>query len=371
MSDSLKSLLPEERRRLILAHLEHNGASRVVDLAALLGVTPITIRRDLRLLADEGSIRRVHGGVTRKNDGAPRIENPAQTTNLDGQDESVVVGMVVPSLEYYWPSVARGAKERATSRGLNVVLRESAYQSPGSDEAQVRHLVEQVGAQGLLLTVTLQDPSTQATLEWVRERGIPVVLVERHVDPLSDAPFESVTSDHRAGAVLAVKTLVEMGHTRIGMICPADSPTSPHLQVGWDEACLSRGLEPEHTLNETIDNATPHVLTEELNRILDLLIERDITAVMVHADPEANMMVQVAQNRGLSVPGDLSIIAYDDAIASLLTPALTAIRPPRHTIGGAAVDLMAERLAEPGRPVHRVTLSPRLTIRDSTAPPRP
>jgi DNA-binding LacI/PurR family transcriptional regulator len=53
----------------------------------------------------------------------------------------------------------------------------------------------------------------------------------------------------------------------------------------------------------------------------------------------------------------------------MFSPALTAVRPPRRSIGRAAVRLVADRLADPDRPTHRVVISPDLRVRDSTAPP--
>lgn len=95
-----------------------------------------------------------------------------------------------------------------------------------------------------------------------------------------------------------------------------------------------------------------------------------ITALVVHSDPEAMAFVDLALNRGISVPGDLSVIAYDDEVAQLFTPALTAVSPPRGAVGRAAIDLVARRIDDPSRPVHRVTLNPTLNVRGSTAPPR-
>jgi DNA-binding LacI/PurR family transcriptional regulator len=63
------------------------------------------------------------------------------------------------------------------------------------------------------------------------------------------------------------------------------------------------------------------------------------------------------------------VVAYDDEFAGLFTPALTAVAPPRAAIGRTAVELLLQRLADPARPVHRVTVSPSLNVRASTAPP--
>jgi DNA-binding LacI/PurR family transcriptional regulator len=91
---------------------------------------------------------------------------------------------------------------------------------------------------------------------------------------------------------------------------------------------------------------------------------------LVHSDPEAITVVEYALARGLSVPGDLSVIAYDDQVAQLFNPALTAVSPPRDAVGEAAVELLIQRLADPARPAQRVVVSPRLNVRESTAPAR-
>lgn len=375
MSEETKGLLPEERRRMILAQLSDRGSVRVIDLAEQLGVTAVTIRRDLELLGRRGAVKRVHGGVTLRDQKSSLPSAPATGSTFDPQrgpeTNSRIVGMVVPSLDYYWPSVARGAKERAASRDIKIVLRDSAYESPEQDRKQIEHLVEKVGAHGLILTVDVRDKETLDLIQSVVQSGIPVVLIERNAELSADGvPMESVTSDHHTGAVLAVRTLTDMGHERIGIVCPAESPTTPQLRAGWEHACKDRGIKRENTMNALVDNVSPDSLMVELSEILDLCLSKGITGLLVHADAEANMMVQVAQQRGLSVPEDLSVVAYDDEVASLFTPALTAVRPPRNTIGQTAVDLISTRLLEPGRPLQRVIIAPRLTIRESTDFPR-
>lgn len=378
MSADSKGLLPEERRRLILAHLADRGSVRVAELAEQLSVTPVTIRRDLDILRRRGDVKRVHGGVTLRTEndlddaGLPSEGNPAETgQSASSGGDQPVIGMVVPSLDYYWPSVARGARSRAQQCDLKLVLRESAYNSPSQDRKQIEHLVERAGARGLVLTVDTSQPKTLELLQRVEDTGVAVVLIERQAElPSEGTPMESVRSDHRSGAVLAVKLLTDLGHRKIGIVCPSESPTTPHLQEGWEQACQERGVSPESTLNAVIDNeAVPEVREQRINEVLDRCQEMGITAVMVHADPEANLLVQAAQLRGINVPDDLSVVAYDDEVASLFTPALTAVRPPRYTIGETAIDLMAARLRDPDRPVHRVILSPRLTVRESTTAP--
>ena len=79
--------------------------------------------------------------------------------------------------------------------------------------------------------------------------------------------------------------------------------------------------------------------------------------------------MQHCEERHLAVPGDLSVVAYDDEVAGLFSPPLTAVRPPRRSIGRAAVRLVADRLTDPNLPAHRVVISPSLRVRESTSPP--
>ncbi|MFT4233450.1 MAG: substrate-binding domain-containing protein [Microbacterium sp.] len=103
--------------------------------------------------------------------------------------------------------------------------------------------------------------------------------------------------------------------------------------------------------------------------ILDALAADGTTGVLVHPDSEALALVDLAHARGIQVPHDMSFIAYDDEIARLGSPALTAVHPSRHDLGRAAFDVLLGRLADPDRTTHRVLLSPSLQVRASTAAP--
>ncbi|WP_337062956.1 LacI family DNA-binding transcriptional regulator, partial [Kineococcus sp. G2] len=286
---------------------------------------------------------------------------PAATTAL---------GMLVPSLDYYWPGVVRGAEEEARDHGIDVVLRGSSY--AGDDESpQLERLAGQAGVRGLLVAPTLDGPGTAATLEWLAHAPLPVVLLERTAvrGPHREA-FESVVSDHRLGAATAVQHLAGLGHRRIGVAVTRSSPTTPHVRAGWREACEDLGL--PHGDAPEVD--LPPRVAGDWDAAVDDLIDRvtatGTTALLVHSDPDAIAFVQRCEARGLSVPGDLSVVSYDDEVAGLFRPALTAVRPPRRSIGRAAVGLLTARLADPGRPAHRVLVSPSLQVRASTAPPR-
>ena len=89
-----------------MEELRAHGAITVRDIAAKLGVSELTIRRDVNTLADEGLVSRVHGGAT--------LPSPLDRSAAVGRPSahSYSIGMVVPSLDYYWPQVISGARGR-------------------------------------------------------------------------------------------------------------------------------------------------------------------------------------------------------------------------------------------------------------------
>ncbi len=355
------------RRAQLLDALRRQGTVRVSELTETLGVTAVTIRRDITQLADEGLVRRVHGGAT--------LIAPVDDPDDDGAavpaepSAARTVGMLVPSLDYYWPGVVRGAEQAARRHQMRVLLRGSSYETD-DDRPQLERLVGQLGVDGLVVAHRPDAPTAKLTTDWLVSLDIPVVLVERSATVgAHHALMESVVSDHALGAAMAVRHLASLGHRRVGLVLSRFSPTGPHIRRGWLEAAAECGFDPASTVEAFVPNPGTADWDDTVESILDQCQSTGTTALLVHADAEAIALVQRCEERGLSVPRDLSVVAYDDEVAALFSPPLTAVRPPRQSIGQAAVDLVAARLADPGRPTHRLVISPSLRIRESTAPP--
>ncbi|MBN9374170.1 MAG: DeoR/GlpR family transcriptional regulator, partial [Cellulomonas sp.] len=149
--------LQVERRAQLLDELQRQGTVRVSNLTERLGVAAGTIRRDIAQMAAEGLVRRVHGGVTLiLPDETGGEESAYATTHAVGAGPRTL-GMLVPSLDYYWPGVVRGAEEAAREYGHKVVLRGSSYESE-DDRPQLERLVDGLGADGLPIAPRLDAP---------------------------------------------------------------------------------------------------------------------------------------------------------------------------------------------------------------------
>ncbi|KNH16415.1 DeoR faimly transcriptional regulator [Arthrobacter sp. ZBG10] len=355
-----KSLFSLQRRERLMEELRAHGAITVRGIAAKLGVSELTIRRDVNILADEGLVSRVHGGATLR---SPLDRSAAARP----ASNSYSIGMVVPSLDYYWPQVISGARAEAEEQNLRILVRGSAYDA-ADNRRQVQALLDTQNIDGLIVAPDMTGEHGRELLRWLNTLPIPVVLAERR--PPAEVPahrLEWVATDHSFGAGMAVRHLWQEGHRQIGCLTDSASPTSPHVVRGWRQALAAMKIPLEGSVHEDSATQGPGGRAEHFDHVLELCRATGTTAMLVHSDTQAVAFVQHCVDRGLQVPGDMAVVGYDDEVAYLAEPAISAVRPPKQYVGKVAVQLMAARLAEGRqRPVHRVGLNPDLILRDSS-----
>ncbi|MBF4604375.1 substrate-binding domain-containing protein [Curtobacterium sp. VKM Ac-2884] len=359
---------PTRRHERILAELRVHGALSASDFAEREGISAMTVRRDLSELADRGVLRRVHGGAvsveTLPTAGAPHRPAPRPDRDTtDGSGALFTLGLVVPDPGYYFPKIVAGVAERTEALGGRVVLGVSRYE-PARERQQVERLIA-AGVDGLLVTTTVADAFT--TLELLDHAPMPVVVVERSVveAPVGSA-LESVRSDHESGAGIAVRHLAELGHRRIGMAV-FDTPTTPQLRTGYDRAVRQLGLDPDAPVQVIPDDQGVGATTRAF---IKRCLATGTTAVFVHSDQYAVEFVETVTEMGLSIPDDLSVVAYDDEVAALAGVPLTAVAPPKNDVGRFAATMCFERIsatAQVGFARRHMTLAPTLSVRASTA----
>lgn len=356
-----KSLFSLQRRERLMEELRAHGAITVRDTAAKLGVSELTIRRDVNILADEGLVSRVHGGATLPS----RLDKNGAAARQVSHNYSI--GMVVPSLDYYWPQVISGARAEADDQNLRILVRGSTYDA-ADNRRQVQALLDTQNIDGLIVAPDMAGEHGQELLRWLNALPIPVVLAERRAP--ADTPahrLEWVATDHAFGAGMAVRHLWQEGHRRIGCLTDSSSPTSPHVVRGWRQALAALKIPLEDSVHEDSAKQDNGERSDHFDQVLETCTRTGTTAMLVHSDTQAVAFVQHCVDRGVSVPGDLAIVGYDDEVAYLAEPAISAVRPPKQYVGKIAVQLMAARLAEGRlRPVHRVDLNPELILRESS-----
>ncbi|WP_219825662.1 substrate-binding domain-containing protein [Nonomuraea typhae] len=348
-------MFAEQRHELILREVRERGSVRLADLVERVGVSMVTLRRDVEHLAARGLLNRVHGGVTRVQADPPAAAPDDRTPPLADAPSLLTIGMLVPSATYYYPAVIRGARERAAQLGARLVLGVSRY-----DDAEERLQVEQLvaaGADGLLLTTSRQPDDTHAG--WLADLRVPAVLVERRAG--LGSLLDAVASHHAHGAYLGTRHLAGLGHRRVAMVS-RNSPTAPRVLRGFEAAVRDLGLAAHPLL--AIDQEGPsHAQAADVVRAIR---EEGVTALLVHNDEDALLLIQHLRMAGVDIPAEVSIVAYDDEVAALSDPPLTAVAPPKAAVGSHAVDLLTRRLDGPSLPRQHLALLPELRPRAST-----
>ncbi|MEV7794566.1 substrate-binding domain-containing protein [Streptomyces sp. NPDC087512] len=355
----------EDRLQAILRKVRRHGSVRVTEVAAELRVSPVTVRKDVEVLAERGLVVRVHGGARLPEDwtpvtaGAPGAAPPHSSGEL-------TFGMVVPSATYYYPEVIKAVREAAAARGIRLLLRISEYDVDG-ERAQA-HAMAEAGVDGLLLAPTTGAADHTAPA-WYEDLGIPLVLVERRPRPVGPA-VEHVVTDHAHGARLAVHHLAAQGRRRIALLTRGGTPTAPLLEEGFRAGLHLAELEPPEGVGH-LDLGTDHPgsapYDRTMERFLDAVAAGRIDAAVVHPDGDALVLLQRLGARSLTVPGDVALVSYDDEVAGLGNLPLSAVAPSKHEVGVSAVELLAARVTAPDRPRRQVSILPELRVRASSA----
>ncbi|RFU87123.1 DeoR family transcriptional regulator [Streptomyces triticagri] len=352
----------DQRHEQLLELVRQRGSVRVAELAEALGVSAVTLRRDVEALASQGRVRRMHGAVIWPGD-RPAPAAGRAPRSADG----LVVGMVVPTTHYYYADVVRGAREAVEAQGARLAIGISQY-LPDEDAAQVERLVS-AGIDGLLLTPNWE---TGAALDdeggWVADVPVPTVLVERWAPPGHPADaLDRVRSDHGHGAADAVRHLASLGHRKVALAIQ-ESPTGRDLRLGFESAVATLGL--DRAPASPLDSEPSAGEADRFDRTLDYLcevVEQDgVTAVLVHSDADAIVLVPRLQARGVRVPEDLAVVAYLDEVASLSDLPLTAVAPATRAVGAKAAEILLAGLVEERAGARQHTdLLPELRVRAS------
>jgi LacI family repressor for deo operon, udp, cdd, tsx, nupC, and nupG len=199
--------------------------------------------------------------------------------------------------------------------------------------------------------------------------SIPTVAIASRVEALK---LHSVDIDNRGGGRLATTHLIENGHRAIATITgPLDWPSAQARLEGTREALRDAGVEAKLAVASTGEWG----VEAGRSAMAELMRSGDrFTAVFAQSDLLALGAIAELQARGLSVPGDMSVIGYDDIpVARYMSPALTTVRQPMNEVGATAVRLLTQELAGPspsGRKRRRHQLvDVSLVVRQSVAGP--
>jgi LacI family transcriptional regulator len=274
-----------------------------------------------------------------------------------------LIGGTVPLVHpAYFSFILSGAAEALYERDMRLVLCPTQHEHE-REVTLLERMMHGTTDGGLLI---LPQESADE-LEHLLESGYRFVVVDP-LQPLNER-IPSVSAAHSAGADIAVKHLLSLGHRRIAAITgPRGWIATEERLRGYQAALAAAGILPEPEL-VVESNFEIELGLRAARRLLDL--HEPPTAIFAFNDNIAIGALQAARERGVRVPEELSVVGFDDVeAAEIVTPMLTTIRQPLAEMGRMAVSLL-ERLIEGQRiEALHVELRTQLIVRDSTAPVR-
>ena len=327
----------------------------VRDVAAHAGVSVGTVSHVLNHpeRVSEATRKRVEGAIASL--GFVRSETARRLRDRG----SSVVGVVVHDVSNpFFTEAARGIEDR---------LRESGYVpmlcSSDADSAREQEILSLLVGMSLRGVIIMPSATTLDRLGMLVERGIRVVLLDHPPIP----EMSTVVGDDVAGARAAISHLLEIGHRRIGFVNgPLAIRQAKDRHDGVLKELTARGLDPVEVLQDIESEVGSRSFNAASGaagtaRLLDAPLPP--SAIFCANDQMAIGAMREIRRRGLSIPGDVAIVGYDDIsfAAELITP-LTSVNQPMREMGVAAAELL---LAEDGW-TRSETFIPTLVVREST-----
>jgi DNA-binding LacI/PurR family transcriptional regulator len=284
---------------------------------------------------------------------------PDSAARLLARGRSRTIGVMFTVHQTFHTDLIEGIYPEAERLGYDVLLSASAHGR--SEEKAVEALLGH-RCEALILLGPDADPGY---LDELGQRAVTVSVSRR----VPRARVDFVHSAEGKGVRQAMDHLVELGHRRIVHIDGGRGPGSAERRRAYRAAMRRHGLHAqervipgEHTEQSGIE--TGHMLVAERDRGLGLP-----TAVLAGNDRCAWGLLMTLTRAGIEIPGDVSVVGYDDSHLSHLMPiGLTTVRQDARLMAEHAVQFAVERLEKPESEPREAVLDPKLVVRGTSGP---
>lgn len=250
-------------------------------------------------------------------------------------NRTMTIACIVPDITNpFYPALMRGIQSITDGLNYDVI----AVNTEGTPERE-RHFLDWSrqgrvdGIIGVFFTLRAMD------FKPLVEAGVPVVRIESSKKRGGELPIDDIFVDSRAAAYAVTHYLIARGHRRISMIAGRGGPQGVRIE-GYRQALTEAGGEPHIVLDEAFSE-------EGGLRAARSILDSDYkpTAIFAANDLMAIGVMQALRESGLTIPGDVAVVGFDDiSAAKLVTPSLTTVAQFQYEMGVKAAQILMERL---------------------------
>ena len=342
-----------------ICSMTRTPSRRLAEVAAKVGVSEATVSRVLNGKAG------VSGSTREAVLTALDVLGYERPTQLRGE-RARLIGLVLPEVQNpIFPTLAEVVGGALAQRGFTPVL--CIRTAGGLSEADYVAMLLDQQVSGVVFTGGhyAEQAAPHDHYRLLRSRGVPAVLFNAAVEGLD---FPCVATDDVTAARQAFTHLASLGHRRIGLVAgPQDHVPSRRKLAAFAEH-TRRGRQA--FAGEPVEHALFSL--EGGQAATTRLLRHGVTGVICASDVLALGAIRAVRRAGLTVPGDVSVVGYDDsAFMNCTDPPLTTVRQPIESMGRAAVALLVNQMENVSIYPEELLFEPELVVRGSTGPAPP
>lgn len=307
-----------------------NRKPTLKDVGKLAGVSVATVSRILNDLPgfNEVTKQRVLDAIDEL--GYKRNE---LARNLKMQSSKFVAVLLPKTLTFYYMTVMKGIEQYAMQEGYTVMMC-----NVGNFDESVQKYMTMISERQVNGVIACSDSSSYAIDKRLHDLKIPCVLVNS-MSEIDNCRYILVDEEH--STYTAIEYFIKKGHKRIALLSGTrkDSYARKLRIEGYKKALSAHNIPYDDSLVEISDNFSFNAGVESFERLLART--SDFTAILTGSDEAAAAVISSTSKKGISVPGDLSIIGFNNSpLSSMLTPALTTVAQPLFEIGQDAMKML-------------------------------
>ena len=330
---------------------------KLTDIAAKTGYTVGTISKALQ--NKEGISPETREAIIRAANEIGYIANAQAGALRSGSSKTVAI-IVSDIANPLFAIEIKLCVETLEKHGYRAIVMDTEERPEREEQAVISALSKNVD--GVLLCPTQKD---RRSIDLLKQNGMPFVLMGRRFE---DGDEDFIVCDDEQGGYLAGEHLAQLGHERILVITAGEQISSSRERLqGFRRALEERGIQLDESLVISSDASA-----QSTGRMVDELLASgaDFSAIFSFSDYIAWEVIYALNRHNLTVPGDVSVVGFDDVQSHMrFPPPLTTVHYPKTKIATQCVELLLRRIARGGDEPECLVLPSYLVVRQTTAAP--